>query len=283
MKKMGLVDPDWKLSKRDPQVPAWEKVPAEKKKELIRKMVIYAAQVDRMDQGIGRIVETLKQTNRFENTLILFLSDNGGCEEGGIWGFERNPDGVLGEASSFASYGRGWANLSNTLLRLFKHWVHGGGVSTPLIAHWPRGIQEKGRLRTQPGHVINIMATCVDVAETRYPQTYKGHKILPLEGKSLLSAFANKPIEHRAIYWEHEANKAILVGQWKLVSQHPGPWELYNLEADRSETNNLAKKHSKKVEELAEMWDRWAQRCHVYPLDGRGWNQRVQAFEKKGK
>lgn len=261
MKDLGIVDRKWAVPPSD--APPWAKVPEEKKAELDLRMAIYAAQVDRMDQGIGRIVAGLKKNGVFENTLVLFLADNGGCAEV----IERGqPGGVLGEDSSFASYGRGWAWLSNAMLRLFKHWVHGGGVSSPLIAHWPKGIPAHGELRRQSGHLIDIMATCLDVAQAKYPAEYQGHKITPLEGKSLVPAFANRPVEREAIYWEHEGNKAVLVGNWKLVSQHPGPWELYNLQDDRAETKDLAQAEPARVQELSALWQRWAERANVLPL-----------------
>ncbi len=153
-------------------------------------------------------------------------------------------------------------------MRLFKHWVHGGGVSSPLIAHWPAQIPPPahGQLRRQPGHLIDIMATCVDVAGGRYPTEYNGNKITPLEGKSLVPAFADRGIDRDAIFWEHEGNKAVLVHPWKLVSKHPGPWELYNLELDRGETTDLAKSNPQRAQDLSARWQSWAERSHVLPL-----------------
>jgi arylsulfatase len=178
----------------------------------------------------------------------------------------RTGYGVMpGPADTYIAYGRPWANASNTPFRLYKHWVHEGGISTPLIAHWPSRIKAHGELRAQSGHLIDIMATCVDVAGARYPSEYKGNRIIPMEGRSLVPAFENKPIQREAIYWEHEGNRAVRRGKWKLVSRHPGKWELYDLEADRTELNNLAQKYPQRVEQLKAMYESWATRCGVQP------------------
>jgi arylsulfatase len=149
---------------------------------------------------------------------------------------------------------------------MYKHWVHEGGISSPLIVHWPNRIKETGALRNQPGHVIDIMATCVDIAGANYPTRFKGQEIQPMEGKSLAPAFAGKSIEREAIYWEHEGNRAIRKGKWKLVAKgRKGPWELYDMEADRTETNDLAEQHPDRVKEMADMWQAWAERANVLP------------------
>ena len=264
MKSLRIVDPKWPVPPRDKQVPAWASLDDAKKKEMAHKMAVYAAQIDRLDQGVGRIVDALKQTKRLDDTLILFIADNGGCEEGGIWGFERKKGGVVGEDSSFASYGRGWAWLSNCIFRLFKHWVHGGGVRTPMIAHWPNGIADQNQLRRQPAHLIDVMATCVELAGANYPADHQGQKITPIEGKSLVPAFVNKPLERDAIYWEHEGNRAILVKNWKLVAAGAkGLWELYDLDKDGAETNDLAKQSPEMAKDLAAKWQAWAVRAYV--------------------
>jgi arylsulfatase len=176
----------------------------------------------------------------------------------------RTGYGVMpGPADTYIAYGRPWANASNTPFRLYKHWVHEGGISTPLIAHWPSQIKARGKLRHQPGHLVDIMATCLDIADAKYPSEYKGNKIIPMEGRSLIPAFDNKPIKREAIYWEHEGNRAVRQGKWKLVSRHPGGWELYDLEADRTELNDLAQKYPQKVEQLKAMYESWAARCGV--------------------
>ncbi len=299
MIEMGIVQSKWKLTDRDSRVPPWEQ--AENKQWHQRRMEVYAAMVDCLDQGIGRIVSELRKADDFENTLIFFLADNGGCaEEYGSRGpikperskeiplkpMDKNAlqrdmqpkvtrdgrpvrtgEGVMpGPADTYIAYGRPWANASNTPFRLYKHWVHEGGIATPLIVHWPRRIKARSELRHQPGHLIDIMATCADVAGTEYPSSYNGHKIIPLEGKSLVPAFADNPIKREAIYWEHEGNRAIRVGKWKLVAKgKKGPWELYDLDADRTETDNLAAVHPDRVKQMVAMWQHWAERANVLP------------------
>ena len=265
MTELGIVHSTWPLTPRDPQATPWEEVPEEKRVEMDSRMAVYAAQIDRVDQGIGRILAELKRAGRYDDTLVMFLADNGGCAEGGPWGFERKEGGELGTDNSFASYGLAWANASNTPFRRYKHWVHEGGIATPFIAHWPAGIKAKGDLRRQPGHIIDIMATCVDVAGAPYPTEHDGTPITPLEGRSLAPAFAGLPVQREALFWEHEGNRAVRRGKWKLVSKHPGEWELYDLEADRTELDDLATQRPDKVEELTSLYAAWAERCGVRP------------------
>jgi arylsulfatase len=228
-------------------------------------MAVYAAQIDRLDQGVGKILAELKATGAEKNTLVLFLSDNGGCAE--IIARSAKPDAQVGTADSFLSYGVGWANASNTPFRLYKHWVHEGGIATPLIAHWPAVITKPG-LTDQPGHVIDLMATCADVAGAEYPKKFKDHDITPLEGKSLRPIFEGKTRPgHEAIFWEHEGNKAVRMGQWKLVEKYKGEWELYDLVTDRTELTNLAAKEPERVKEMAAKWEAWAKRANVLPWD----------------
>ena len=231
------------------------------------------------------------------------MQDNGGCNEG----FGRSPNGKLverkervepmkpeeiqegmipkksrdgypmrrghvlpGPADTAIGYGLRWANVSNTPFRMYKHFVHEGGISTPLIAHWPKGIKSKGELRHTPSHLIDIMATCVDLADAKYPKTYRGETITPMEGKSLVPVFANKPIEREFLFWEHEGNRAIRVGDWKLVTRgKPGQenvnWELYNLAEDRSELNDLSKEQPEKLQSMIKLWTEQANRTKVIP------------------
>jgi arylsulfatase len=172
------------------------------------------------------------------------------------------------------SYGLPWANASNTPFREYKHWVHEGGISSPLVAYWPNVIKEKGRLTHQVGHVIDLMATCVDLAGAEYPKTFKGKEITPLEGQSLAPIFRGEEREgHEAVFWEHEGNRAVRKGDLKLVSEwnkkenRNGAWELYDLKADRTETNDLTSKHPETVEELSALYEAWAKRANVLDWD----------------
>ncbi len=268
---MGLVKASWEMTPRDNAADAWKKVPADKREEMGLRMAVYAAQIDRMDQGIGRIVDALKKAGRLEDTLILFLADNGGCAEGGPWGFERKRGGTLGTDSSFASYGLSWANASNTPFRRYKHWVHEGGIATPLVVHWPAGVGARGELRHQQAHLIDIMATCVDLAGAEYPRRRAGQDVQPMEGVSLRGAFAGEPVDRdQALYWEHEGNRAMREGKWKLVAKgRGGPWELYDMEADRTELHDLAEKHPDRLAKMAAAWETWAKRTNVLPWPGR--------------
>ncbi|MFN0112299.1 MAG: arylsulfatase, partial [Blastocatellia bacterium] len=289
-KRLGLVDPRWQLS---PQAEDWSKV--ENKAWESAGMEVYAAMIDNMDQGIGRIVAELKRQGQFDNTLIFFLQDNGGCAETNGRAttaahphktrpdkpayaamskddlqFNSTPrqtrDGrpvmmgqevMPGPDDTYIAYGRGWANVSNTPLREYKHWMHEGGISSPLIVHWPKGIpkSQRNKLVQSPGHLIDLMATAVDVSGAKYPATVNGQKIHPMEGVSLRPVLTGKPLKRaQPIFWEHEGNRAIRDGKWKLVAKENKPWELYDIEADRTEMNDLAAKQPEKVKELAAKW-----------------------------
>jgi len=301
MVQMGLIKPDWKLSEKD-GIPDWSE--ANEKEWYSSLMEVYAAMVDNMDQGIGRVMNVLDNKGLKENTLVFFLQDNGGCAE--EFGFRQNiepnhkdvnadeirpmrndelqtemvpkytRDGqpVLsgiglepGAANTYLGYGKPWANASNTPFRMYKHWVHEGGIATPLIVHWPKGIEAKNEFRNHPGHLIDIMATCIDVADTEYPKTFNNQTITPMEGVSIKPSFENKPLKDRAIFWEHEGNKAVRHGKYKLVSKWEEnaeySWELYDMDKDRSETNNLATKMPEKVKEMEGLWIAWAKKVGV--------------------
>jgi len=276
---LGIIDEDWALSSRDENVPAW--VDAEDKGWELRLMEVYAAMIDNMDQGIGRIIDSLEKQGKLDNTLIFFLADNGGCAENlttktdamfipketvdGRPVTKGNDDTTLmpGPDDTYQSYRTPWANLSNTPFRRYKHWVHEGGISTPLIAHWPEGIKAKGEWRNQPGHLIDIMATCVAVSGGGYPQTRNGNAVQPMEGKSLTTVFANDTIDREALYWEHEGNRAVRKDDMKLVSKFKGEWELYDLTKDRTEQHDLANMQPETVEELSALWESWADRVGV--------------------
>jgi arylsulfatase A-like enzyme len=287
--KDGIIHPSWRLTDRDPTQPPWTE--AEDRAWLLRCMEVYAAQIDRMDQGIGRIVQALEETGHFENTLVIFLSDNGACAEdipegvtakelvdelmiakattraGEPVRFGNDPDITPGGEDTYQSYGTAWANLSNTPFRLYKHWIHEGGIATPLVVHWPRGIKEAGGLRHHPGQLPDIMATILDVTGAAYPGEYDGHAVPPCEGESLVPSFAADGAERGPLFWEHEGNAAVRVGQWKLVRNYPGPWELYDLDADRTEMHDLAAQHPERVREMSEQYAAWAARCGVIPRE----------------
>jgi arylsulfatase len=257
--EMGIIDQKWPLTPRDDGAIPWDDV---KDKELMDlKMAVYAAQIDCVDQGIGKMVEKIKALGEMDNTLILFLSDNGGCHESGPLGFDRRNNGIPpGGVDSYMSYGRSWANASNTPFRRFKKWVHEGGISTPLIAYWPAVIKNGGTITDQVGHIIDIMATCCDVAGANYPKAYRGNKIKPLEGKSLLPVFRGKKrTGHKTICWEHRGNCAIRQGRWKMVLEGgTHKWELYDMVADRTELNDQAAVKPEKVLELKNLYRDWA-------------------------
>ena len=299
MKELGVIAQDATLS---PAPGRWEDI--EDKRWEAACMEVYAAMIDSMDQGIGRLVAKLKEKNVNDNTLVFYLQDNGGCAENGGRGPKLNPRAkepgwpplavdalhyfgarpqrtrsgwavrggrvMPGPEDTYIGYGKNWANASNTPFREYKHWVHEGGVSTPLIAHWPAAIQGRNQLRHQPGHLIDLMATCVDVAGATYPQSVDGKPIHPREGLSLVPAFKNQPLEREAIFWEHEGNRAVRMGRWKLVAkgrhgQDDVTWELFDVEADRSELNDLAATHPERARDMAARWRAYAERAYVVP------------------
>jgi arylsulfatase A-like enzyme len=287
MKKLGLIDERCVLPPRSGfetrrdffrtgENPGWDSLDADRRADLARRMAVYAAMVDRMDQAVGRVVSDLDKNGQLDDTLILFLSDNGACAEWDPFGFDGSsgPKNVLhkgaaldkmGGPDTYHSYGSGWANACNTPFRWYKHYGHEGGIATPLIAHWPKGIAGRGKTTNQVSHVIDVLATCVAASGATYPEKAGGHAITPIEGKSLLPAFAGRPVEREFLAWEHERNRALRAGRWKLVALHGRPWELYDLEADRNELTDLAAKMPEKVKELAAKWDAWARRTNVLP------------------
>lgn len=260
MLKMRLLRREWKLSPADGRV--WDELSDEQKTELDLRMAIYAAMVERMDWNIGRVVEHLRKLGELQNTLILFLSDNGACHEGGLLGgdFRRDLKGTTGTADSYRTYGQSWSNAGNTPFRKHKHWTHEGGISTPLIAHWPSGLKVKpGSMNSHVGHVIDIMPTLVEVAGATYPSEFDGHKITPTAGLSFAPLFRTSAFPNsRPLFWEHMGNAAMRSGPWKLVRSKGKPWELYNLEQDRSELRNLTEANSDQVEKMKPAWEAWA-------------------------
>jgi arylsulfatase A-like enzyme len=312
-KELGVISHQAVLSERPAEIPAWKDVTM--KEWQMRRMEVYAAMVSIMDQGVGRIVSALEQKGELDNTVIFYLHDNGGCAEPqGVEApevplteeqktlkpypadsifmgrrplyardgrFIRSGRGVMpGDADTWTAYGIEWANVSNTPYRMYKQWVHEGGIASPLIVQWPAGIPQKGELRMHTSHLIDIMPTCLDIAGVSYPKEYNGNSILPFEGKSLVPAFRNEPVERDYVFWEHVANRAIRTGKWKLVAKvqkqkqfipaDENAWELYDMDSDPSETRNLALTYPDKLKELSQLWEKEALRLKAKPWP---WNR----------
>ena len=276
-----VLDPKWKLTEEDPATPNWNDIQNKEWEDL--RMATYSAQIEQMDRGIGKIIEKLKQIGELENTLIMFAADNGGCAEflaedsnqpnpnqfnnpgpdGKKVNFGNIPNLRPGPSDTFMSYDLPWANLSNTPFRLFKRWVHEGGISTPFIVHWPKKIQSHGVIDT-PVQFADISPTILDICDSKYPKTYNQKDITPLEGESFFRLFQGKEFnKDKPLCWEHEGNRAVRVGDWKLVSEYPGPWELYNISDDRSETNNLINKEKEIASSLEKKYKDWSLRCGI--------------------
>jgi len=268
-KKMGLLDPKWPLTERPPDVPAWDSLDEKARDRFDHIMAIYAAILSRIDRSIGTLVEGLDKLGVLDNTLILFMSDNGGNAESGPNG--TTVGSPLGGPTSNVFLGMNWATLNNTPFRRYKHFTHEGGIATPLVAHWPRGIaaNRRGKFVHEPAHLVDIMPTAVELAKTRYPATRNGHKIHPAAGVSLTPAFAGKRIKRRdPLFIFHEGNRCVRDGKWKLVMKYTGEWELYDIDADRTELRNLASANPRIVKDLAARWDEWAARTYAEPWIG---------------
>jgi arylsulfatase len=316
MKKMGIIAKNQPLSPLDTKPWAQEK----DKKAMERRMETYAAMITIMDRGIGKIVQELKDEGVFDNTVIFFLEDNGGNAEGTGYGrgpqgktrpvakdtadlkplspdqieYSNNPpmtrNGKIvmqgkkvkaGPANTYLSYLKPWANVSNTPFRQYKNFTYGGGTSTPLIVHWPDGINNKyeGEFRRQLSHEIDIMPTIMQLAGSIYPKTYQGYRIHSMAGESLVPTFLNKSLGKRTIFWAHEGQRAERMGKWKIVSgavmnggyghwksYTPLPWQLYNMDNDRAEMTDVSAMHPKLVREMVKKWEKWAHKVHVYPM-----------------
>lgn len=273
MKQMGIVAEDTELPPSEN--PAWETLGEEDQTELDFRRAIYAAQIERMDQNIGRILDKLEQMDAVDDTLILFLSDNGCCAEGGSFGYRweenrsDNHSQWREQSGRSSSTGQAWACASNTPFRLYKRWVHEGGIATPLIAHWPSAIASAGGLTDQAGHVIDIMATCCDVAGAEYPKRRNGSPVPPMRGISLLPAFGDPAhTQPRTLFWEHEKHAAVRQGPWKLVSldaTEESSWKLHRIDHDRTEVHDLSATEPVRVEKLKRLWTDWAEQTNVLP------------------
>ncbi|MEY4378552.1 MAG: Arylsulfatase [Verrucomicrobiota bacterium] len=235
----------------------WAELTDEQRRFQATKMAIHAAMVDRMDQEIGRIIAQLKSMGAYENTLILFASDNGASAEIMVRNGGHDPQAEMGSAATYLCLGPGFSSAANTPHRRHKTWVHEGGISTPLIASWPAGIAAHGELRHTPGHVVDIVPTILELTGVQKPADWKGQALPPAPGKSLVAALkSDVTVERTSLWWLHEDNKAIRVGDFKLVAAKNDPWELYDLKTDRAEQNNLAAKMPEKVKELAALWQK---------------------------
>jgi arylsulfatase A-like enzyme len=308
LKQLGIIGSNCVLTERSVTIPAWEN--EQMKEWQVRRMEVYAAMIDVMDQGIGRIISTLEEKGELENTVIFYMQDNGGCAEPvgtdkpaipmtdgqkilkpfsydlvsvekrtaytRDGRYVRSGKGVLaGPADTWVAYGEEWANVSNTPYREYKQWVHEGGIASPMIISWPAGIKSKGQLNRQLSHLIDIMPTCLDIAGVKYPSELAGNKIIPVSGISLIPAIKGGNITREFMFWEHSANRAIRMGDWKLVAkvksqkkfipEDENKWELYDLKNDPSETKNLALKYPEKVKMMSEKWEKEALRLHAKP------------------
>jgi arylsulfatase A-like enzyme len=288
LREMGLISLKAVMSDRDPLAPAWRDAPH--KPWQVRRMQAYAAQISRMDRGIGQIIAALEDTGSLDDTFLVFLSDNGPSAEelpkGDLARFRQrkdilrlttrdgrevhignDPSVMPGGEDTYASYGRGWANLSNTPFRLYKEWTHEGGIAEPFIVHWPRGGLAAGRVIDTPHQLTHVLPTILEITGAEYDRSFAGRQIPPLEGKSMLPALRGESVKTAALYWEHIGNAAIRRDHWKLVREHGRPWELYDIESDPTERNDLVQAHPDVVAELSAEWTRWSERAGVIPFD----------------
>jgi arylsulfatase len=271
----GQIPASWKLSPRDPEVPAWDSLDEKTQVACELRMAAYAAMIDRVDQKIGDLLATLKTNGDYDNTLILFLSDNGACPEGSLIG-EGDPikDRAPRTPLNLPNYGQAWANASNTPYRLYKHLAHEGGSNTPFIAHWPARIKPGRDWFREPAQLIDIMPTVIEITGASYPEENHGKPVPPLDGISLTPAFDGKPLGRKSpLFMEHENNAFVIDGDWKLVGREVSPpkglqkmkWELYHIAEDGTELDNLADRKTEIVEDLSNQWSRWAKRVGVFP------------------
>ena len=303
MRSMGIVNcslsllepaiiPSWNLAEdklREQSGPGeighavpWDSLTAEQKQFQPIKMALHAAMIHRMDIEIGRVLDQLKAMGAFDNTVIFFLSDNGASAEQIIRGDLHDRTAPPGSAKTYLSIGPGWSSAANTPLRLHKSWVHEGGISTPLIVHWPQGIRARGELRSNPGHLIDLAPTILDLAGGKWPATLDGKPIPPPPGKSLVPAFTkDDSVVHDYLWWYHDGNRAIRIGDWKLVADHQNAAELYNLSVDRSESKNLAATYPEKAREFDQVWAKHLEEFRALASQGLSKAQPAAAKPKK--
>jgi arylsulfatase A-like enzyme len=298
---MGIVDPKWDISPRESAVAPWNEEAQQEWRDL--QMAVYAAQVEQVDRGIGQLVDKLRESGELDNTVIMFLADNGGSAEllaedgptpdpsrynyptvdGRVVRTGNSPDIEPGPPDTFASVDIAWANVNNTPFRLFKHYTHEGGISTPFIVSWPEGVENAGTVFNNPAHIIDINATIIDIAGASYPSTFKGNDIKPHEGESFSDALSGNGWERdKPIAWEHEGNRAVRIGDWKLVSEIGDPsdpdsravWELYNIRDDRTELNDLINTEKERADSMIRFYNEWAERCEVEDWENPGFTLR---------
>lgn len=259
----GLIAAEHKLAPRPNYIPAWSDLTPQERQWEEARMEVFAAMVDCVDQNIGRLVNHLKQKGLYENTLIMICSDNGACP------FERTKRKQFQpwDSQSYWLYDVGWAHVGNTPFRWYKQNQHEGGISSPLIAHWPRGLSaEKGSISHQPGHLIDLLATCIDVGQSSYPKEFNGKATTPIQGRSLLPILQGRQREaHPYLYFQFSNNRAIRKGDWKAVSARGGRWELYNIAEDRTELNDLARSEPERLKQLVQLWHKTAKNVDKAP------------------
>lgn len=265
-KKLGLIPEGMELPVHHREFggkrPAWNELTEKQRQQWVKDMATYAAMIEIVDEGIGRLVEEIRRKGMLENTVFLFLSDNGATLEGGY-------------------LGKLMADLSNTPYRSYKQWCYQGGISTPFIMSCGDdvGIDSKGTLCRQPAHIIDILPTCMDLAHARYPRRFS-HSDLP--GESLLRFINEEKCQKRILYFEHQSSCAVISGQWKLVRNNRNePWELIDLEADPFEMNDVSLQYPKRVAKLEKLWNKWAEKHHVFPLENKPWGERIDYYKKQ--
>jgi arylsulfatase len=268
---LGLLPAGAQLSPRDPLARAWNQVPAAEQPEWALRMAVHAAMIDSLDQGVGRVLAALSRAGCDDNTLVLFLSDNGASAEAlDSWpnpGRGHQPGSIVGTRQSHRCLEVGWSNAANTPFRGHKMSTFEGGIRTPLVARWPVGIKSAGAISHQVGHVIDLVPTLLDLAGVASPAAPAGRTLAPFEGRSLAAALDGRPPEPRTLAWEHEGHRAFRDGDWKVVALYREPWELYDLAHDPTETKNLAADQPQRLEQLVDRWQQWADRVGVVPWE----------------
>lgn len=274
-KQLGILAKNTELAKVEEDLLNWESLSPEKQVEMDMRMAIYAAQIEELDKAVGKIITALKQSGEYDNTFIVFLSDNGAVG-GPLFGKGKKEN--LNRSGPYTSYGRAWGHVSNTPYQKYKSFCHEGGIITPLIVANKKFIN-KGSVNRQPTHIIDLMPTILEIAKVELPKDKNGQERIATDGQSLLPLLkqTNQRIEDRPLFWEHEGKRAVRSKNWKLVAEKISAyWELYDLSKDPTETENLAQQRPEKVKELEALWDTWASNHQVLPLDGRSWNQRLK-------